>query len=219
MSNGPFRGERIKTVQASTPEESWLKTKEAIEKNVEKNREDALNFKFKWDKGSYDGSVHEETLDSLWDVAGRPFVKQYPPGELMETWKEKYDRPQTFDRAFMTQGKKMVPVQIREIFHEDKIVTTHETEPDTLHVRMGDVSDIIAELPHVLQYKKARENGTLDDLNKKSDEERALHGEARYKIKGTFEHEAHEVIEKQLMDNFINTGKATVGQKKRKDFF
>ena len=219
MSNGPFRGERIKTVQASTPEESWLKTKEAIEKNVEKNREDALNFKFKWDKGSYDGSVHEETLDSLWDVAGRPFVKQYPPGELMETWKEKYDRPQTFDRAFMTQGKKMVPVHDPQTW--DRAFAQHggPNEPDTINVSIGDVGDIMAELPHIFQYKLAKENGTLDDLNKKSDEERALHGEARYKIKGTFEHEAHEVIEKQLMDNFINTGKATVGQKKRKDFF
>ena len=198
MSNGPFRGERIKTVQASTPEESWLKTKEAIEENVEKNREDASNFRFKWDKGSYDGSVHEETLDSLWDVAGRPFVKQYPPGGLMEKWRE-FDDPQTWDRPFASHGG--------------------PNEPDTINVSIGNVSHTLMELPHIFQYKKAKENGTLDDLNKKSDEERALHGEARYKIKGTFEHEAHEVIEKQLMDNFINTGKATVGQKKRKDFF
>ena len=192
MSGKKLRGERKTSVQAETPEQSLQLLKWEIENNYKRKRDEALNFKFHWDKGVYDKDLHEDTLDSLWKVAGEPYIKQYPPGGLMEAWKEKYDNPQTWDRAFATQGAKT-----------GLLGTTFNTEPDTIHVTMGDVSDTVAELPHPYQYKLARENGTLDELNQRSDEERRLHGEKRYDIPGTVEHEAHKVIEKEFMDAFI----------------
>ena len=94
MSDKKLRGERKTSVQAETPEQSLQLLKWEIENNYKRKRDEALNFSFHWDKGVYDKDLHEDTLDSLGKVAGEPYIKQYPPGGLIEAWKEKYNNPQ-----------------------------------------------------------------------------------------------------------------------------
>mgnify|MGYP003154235495 CR=1 FL=1 len=75
-----------------------------------------------------------EDIRKVWEGGSKPFVKQYPKGELSEEHMKRWGDEEG-DRAFFTKGK------------------NYPAAPDTLHGRLGSLGDMMAEMGHAYDYQ------------------------------------------------------------------
>jgi hypothetical protein len=101
-----------------------------------------------------------EDIRKVWEGGGKPFVKQYPKGELALEGQRRWGNPQEWDRAFFTKGK------------------NYPAAPDTLHGRLGNLGDMMAEMGHAYDYQLDSEG--REQLSMKGSAERNLWGEDVY---------------------------------------
>ena len=149
------------------------------------------------DKDSPEGTDYGKVLTQLVEESGSPVIKQIRGGE----WEAMYGQPLSSGRVpggwfsqdvgsptkWQRQGSFNWPV-------------------DTLYVSPGNVGDLIEELAHQQQFKKADMTpAELEqyraELNKRGAEEEALYGDyRRYDVPGTVEYEAHKEISPRIYE-------------------
>ena len=74
-------------------------------------------------------------IRQLWEVAGKPIIKQYIPNEYGMIWDEKTKK---WNKGFFRTSK------------------NYPLKPDVLHIPSGDLGVMIAELGHAFDYKTSK---------------------------------------------------------------
>ncbi len=125
-------------------------------------------------------------------TGGMPFIKTSDDANL-RPW---YETPVSteFEPSGFTEG-------LFGKLHPSKWKQVRGSVPDTLHIRKGNMDDMLAELSHAIQYSKPQEiRDSLDWEN--SYQYKELGDYPRYKTPGTVEFQAHEEIEPILEEEY-----------------
>ena len=87
------------------------------------------------------------------------------------------------------------------IFDDYPKTSEYFSHPDTAFVPYGDVSTLLAELPHSIMYGPLNTEERRE-LKRRTIEEKSLHGEKVYRTPDTSEDEAHNLIEPVMIERF-----------------
>ena len=161
--------------------------------------EDSTFQAFLKQSGLSENSKQAAVLKAMWLKGDKPFIKSYPKGALIEEAKKRWNVDADWDRAFFTRGRwKREPITeqpFRRFFNPGKYPSVQGTKltPDTTHVREGDPSSLIAELTHGIQTNAPVH--VRDSLLSASQAQRDKYGEGVYSTPGTYEHQAHRIME------------------------
>ena len=108
--------------------------------------------KFMADANIKSGSNQAETIMEMWTESKMPYTKQHSKDTPMFEG--------DIGRAFYTRS------------------LNFPTQPDTLNIREGSISDWISEMSHAVQYNKPRT--VRDSLKAESKRQKRIHGSWRY---------------------------------------